>query len=689
MFKEEYGKILSKNLMVYPCAYRGKGTVENEAFVYDPSSRMFTEKHNREIYENLITYKNSEIYRDGGSLILTPDYVIKENDTDPKTFSFILAGYRFNIYEAQTVFTKKQEYYAHIRVEDSKKDENNQNLNTSRLVYISKKSEQDNVLSLDSTKESGVDEGGEYYFDGLIISNSAAKIITTQKSDSTRDITEHVLKLFNADGKVPTQNRIMFNLENICGSARDENNNSLLDTGELNLSEALDTKKVFTSLIYGMDKDLEIKTSKENISLSSTKQISITAGENSVKLTDGNINLFEDITYDKDSKKLTVTPEVEINLNASVPVNIGECGFSMLSAVYDNDVKCIALIPNEDVEFNLGSQNNRLNNTFSKNEDIQYELNVGTKANIKGNLIVEGVTNLNAKTTISADLDITGTNTNITNNFQVGSKNKDGKADFYAPVNIYNTLTVNKTVNFGSNLNVEDDIRINKGKLEIQSDMGIKLGDCGTISVDSNIVDSSVGTVPNSAPLVLSANNYRYVKATNSAGSITLVDDKGDTRTEQGISAGNGYNIYCHNIKLYGFSKDSPYKNHLSDIRDGSYVITFQILSTRSAKFDLFTELWEHLTKLATENKSIILPVNGYGGNDKDRPALFLEPISLSDKRVLKIAIETDGSKSADTYDYIIIDSDSLGKRKSDSTTNVALGLTDFSYRIGLKGYYI
>lgn len=105
--------IESKNIKVYPSAYRGKFTTNSGELVFNPDSRLSIE-------ENLIrsyTEISSQHYnKPKGSFVITTNYDAS-TAADSDAFEFVLKGYYFKIQNVkQYVNNLTKGYYVQIMV---------------------------------------------------------------------------------------------------------------------------------------------------------------------------------------------------------------------------------------------------------------------------------------------------------------------------------------------------------------------------------------------------------------------------------------------------------------------------------------------------------------------------------------------------------------------------------------------
>lgn len=100
----------SNNIKVFPSAYRGTTTVGSDQKLYDPESRLFTEK-------NLSNFGNNLADNNYGSYVL--DRAINVANNILSSLTFVIHGYRFTITNVALTedFVTATAVYAKIQLE--------------------------------------------------------------------------------------------------------------------------------------------------------------------------------------------------------------------------------------------------------------------------------------------------------------------------------------------------------------------------------------------------------------------------------------------------------------------------------------------------------------------------------------------------------------------------------------------
>ena len=242
-------KILSKNLKVYPSAYRGQ---DNGNHIFNPESRLFTELNTTNINRAILDFKK-ENFRNG-SFVITHQKDYEENDI----IEFILGGYYFKIKDTKSIFTSEEtSYYAHIVVKYTNTDDENLSLTDSALVPIEVSNDQtSNVIKLDSKSVNS-----QFVFDGLVITNDD----TSPIKESDNQISYSLLLIEN--GKIPDHSKLKFDPVSIVGSKVDPNN--VANEKYLNLREALHTDNLIVTNIKNFKDDLNIDTGSNKLNITS------------------------------------------------------------------------------------------------------------------------------------------------------------------------------------------------------------------------------------------------------------------------------------------------------------------------------------------------------------------------------------------------------------------------------------
>ena len=239
-------KVKSQDIRVFPTAYRGENS---NKFVFDPSSRLFSENNLSKNVSALITYETSG--KSKGSFVISD-----QNEVNSGKIRFILGGYYFELNNIQD-WPKLDNYYAHIVVGTTTWDEENIKAIHGKLFNLM---ESANIITINtpSTNMEVLDsvQDDNYLFDALIINNSAEPDTSSGAISSEYNYTLYSLKLFNGDKQLDVLSRVKFTSEDILG-----------DVGK-SLKDALNTNTLIT----------------RNICVGNNEQ-----DESAVKITDGNI----------------------------------------------------------------------------------------------------------------------------------------------------------------------------------------------------------------------------------------------------------------------------------------------------------------------------------------------------------------------------------------------------------------
>ena len=113
----------SNNIKFYPTGYRGN--TENN-YCYDPESKLNTEENSRRTYNTLITYKDTNVNKHIGDVVISKDYeyaVPTDSDYRFNKFEFIISGYYVKLLDSYAVFselinnsTNGKSIYAEIKI---------------------------------------------------------------------------------------------------------------------------------------------------------------------------------------------------------------------------------------------------------------------------------------------------------------------------------------------------------------------------------------------------------------------------------------------------------------------------------------------------------------------------------------------------------------------------------------------
>lgn len=239
--------VKSKNIKIYPSAFRGSVNLDNKTYVYDPESRLSTEENNIRHYRLLGDFESldANVLKSKGSFVIT------NITTYPKTsfsFDFVLNGYYFHIKDATQVFKKPasgiNHYFAKIKLINKASTEAS---DTNNVDYDSKTlgdCESDSSNNLDRV----LSNTSESSFVGLQIVNT----LSTAIPDGVASDRDNWLELvtISADGKcsIPQAVRIKFSNNSIFGG--------LSRSGEQkSLADLLETTDIgFTNTIYSIGK---------------------------------------------------------------------------------------------------------------------------------------------------------------------------------------------------------------------------------------------------------------------------------------------------------------------------------------------------------------------------------------------------------------------------------------------------
>ena len=684
-------KVYSKNIMVYPCAFRGKHESEDKTltneYVFDPSARMFTEKNNKGIYENLITYNKSK--DDGstikpiGSKIISKDWSLTNSNSE-QPFKFILYGYQFTIYNPKEIFSdSSKDYYAHIVVEETKQNENKE-VSSTRLLPITSKNELINSLSLDSKDISD----NQYYFDGLIIDNSpSTKIKTSQSADSYVTINTYSMQL-TKQGEAYKQNNIMFTPQDIVGSIINYENLPEEDLSithqEFTLNEALDTNRLFTDLITSKGECLLIKTNKgeENIQIHSANNLEIKSvnfeldfDESKVVLKNG-----DDLISEADKDNLNIYSK-HINYKNNIVTNtIG----SAIITLNNGGSNLNIYSPNTGID--LGKPDSKINKLIVKDIDANsiksQELEIIKKALFEGVSTFKGKVLINNNLEVNSDTTINGI-CRVNNTLIV-----DRRATVSGELEVQDGISSAKNIciNNGSDLQIADG-----GAIRFVGSNKIDLGGIASLSSGQVEVDSSENWTLAKPNLNLKVQSNGSITAESGSYRTTLINSDGSLNCAGSIHAARGYNLYQHTIRLYGDCNNDTItftnKNKLdgTSIEKGDFHFVLSFLCTRSNKFTSLSDLLGYFKDLPRyNNEAIEIIASGYGGNDKDKCALYATPYNYTD--TLLIYIETNGNTRA-AGGVVIVNKEAL--TQANGKGNQELGFKGSCYRIGSMPYTI
>lgn len=206
--------VKSKDIKVYPSAYRGKITITTESgsadYVYNPESRLFTEENNIRPFVILATKKNGS-------------FVIKYDATAQKLI-FSLHGYFFKIenFDITSVVDSSDNYcYARIQIAKkgpSQEDPARPNTDYEAFSLVQVDTTQQNATA---ANQNSLDSGGTSdasVFLGVEIISAASSPVTSDWDEDDKEEGIFYLMLLEKSlntWSVPKKSFVIYELENI------------------------------------------------------------------------------------------------------------------------------------------------------------------------------------------------------------------------------------------------------------------------------------------------------------------------------------------------------------------------------------------------------------------------------------------------------------------------------------------
>ena len=261
--------VKSKNIKVYPTAYRGQKDEDENKNKYNPESAFATEHNISKIY-SILGYD---------SFVISKDYDVNNaltaynNEGNYTNFEFVLGGYYFKIINGAQVFTSNTTaYYAHIKLNnkgtitvkiDGKEteveakeptkstDPETEGYDVNNIAILGRSLYNlENIPSSQISNMTSLDNNSEY-FTGLIIDNN-----------SLNDGYDFTLKLIDTNGKVDYKNTLHIYANNIRNGYEDNPNDFE------SIKKLFTTDKLKTNVIESINDSLNLLSSAFSIIMS-------------------------------------------------------------------------------------------------------------------------------------------------------------------------------------------------------------------------------------------------------------------------------------------------------------------------------------------------------------------------------------------------------------------------------------
>ena len=354
--------VKSNNIKFYPTGYRGN-TETN--YCYDPESKLNTEENSRRAYNTLITYKDTNVNKHVGDVVISKDYEYAQppQDQDYKfnKFEFIISGYYVKLLDADKVFydlinsnNNGKSIYAEIKIVNRGLDEK-EKLNPSGSSTV----DEDNtaiicrsVISLKSPDTSGqsistvddatrgnensnLDIDGDFTGVNFIISNNT-------KIDESNGI--HVFKILekNVDNqwKVPNSSKMLITLDDIYGGYELDAASSTLKTKNTiteYITKDTTVDKGNNSYIKLDDESIKIHVKPEEVSLDS--EIDVDSSQIKLEQSSSNVSAYiKMLSTDGTSSDIEIYNDYGVGTKDPSTISIKKGNLKLYQGNVDNEI---------------------------------------------------------------------------------------------------------------------------------------------------------------------------------------------------------------------------------------------------------------------------------------------------------------------------------------------------------------
>lgn len=232
-------QILSKNIKVYPTAYRDKIKINNQEYLYDPESKFSTESNIIKPYQMLSNHVKESYASHPGSFVISDNLYNEE-------FEFVINGYWFKI-KNEDIFNNftSGKCYAYIVLMNRGNDSNNTTYINNNIDFPAQSlyDIETELLTLDN----------EGMFKGLVLdSRDKDEFLKDSKYNILKNNTNYELcyLLLSEKEQIPEYSKLKFSSKDIDGGAG-IGLDKQLNTEHINASSNINTKYVTTERLSG------------------------------------------------------------------------------------------------------------------------------------------------------------------------------------------------------------------------------------------------------------------------------------------------------------------------------------------------------------------------------------------------------------------------------------------------------